>query len=176
MWISFSTTFSRCSDLKKICWLWRLSIYLSIVCLFQGVVHSDILLCIFGSNELLCELMLLSYLFESVRTIFTHRTSNDWICENPSRSQVSEILRPAHLAPTTMLHLKSIKSLFFHILVFFSSLSTCLDALNFFHVIGSLDAVEQAYITSECKWQFNWYKTIKIMFSQVINIGIVLIS
>jgi len=51
------------------------------------------------------------------------------VCENPSRSAVSEILRPARLAPTTIL---SSKSLFFLILMlslnFSKSYWSCLHA------------------------------------------------
>ncbi len=48
--------------------------------------------------------------------IFIHTTAAHWIslemvvCENPSRSAVYEILRPAHLAPTTIPRSKSLKS------------------------------------------------------------------
>ncbi len=60
--------------------------------------------------------------------------------ENPSRSAVSEILRPAHLAPTTMTHsnhLSSLRSdLCFELQKIILTMSACIDALCCCHVIG----------------------------------------
>ncbi len=109
-----------------------------------------------GCNVWLFELLLLFYHLYPVcpfssdlwhqQGIFIHTTVVHWIfyffgpfsvnprfvCEYPSRSSVLEILRAAHLAPTTIPRSKSLKSPFFPILMlglnFSKSSSPHLDA------------------------------------------------
>ncbi len=66
--------------------------------------------------------------------------SRDSCRENPSRSAVFEILRPARLALTIIPHSKCLKSPFFPILTlgFWRTTSRCLNALSCRHVIGWL--------------------------------------
>ncbi len=82
--------------------------------------------------------------------------------ENPSRSAVCEILRPARLAPTTIPCSKSLKSPYFPILMlglnFSKSFSPHLDAQM--DLVSNLcyQAIEQVYLI---KWPVSVYNTNK---------------
>ncbi len=54
---------------------------------------------------------------QGMQNTISERTLEMDVCENPSRSAVSEILRPARLAPTTIPRSMSLKSPFFPVLM-----------------------------------------------------------
>lgn len=75
------------------------------------------------------------------------------VCENSSKSVVSEIVRPAHLAPATMFHSKSLKSHFPPILMlclnFVSTTSTCLSASGCCQKTGLEICFSSSYVLSD---------------------------
>jgi len=101
------------------------------------------------------------------------------VCENPSRSAVCEILRPARLTPTTIPRSKSLKSPFFPVLMLglnFSKSSSphldpkCIELLPCDWLISNVcyQAIEQEYLI---KWPVSVYIW-KMCYVYMLNIFI----